>query len=51
MDRAGVAGLWPVPLFGVPLAWLVRKFLGTEGIELELPVMFTVWVVALLALS
>lgn len=51
MDRAGVAGLWPVPLFGVPLAWLVRRFLGTEGIELELPVMFTVWVVALLALS
>lgn len=51
MDRAGVAGLWPVPLFGVPLAWLVRKFLGTEGIELELPLMFTVWVVALLALS
>lgn len=51
MDRAGVAGLWPVPLFGVPLAWLVRKFFGSDGIELELPVMFTVWVVALLGLS
>lgn len=51
MHAAGTAGLWPVPLFGVPLAWMVRRFVGTDGIELELPVMFTVWVVALLALG
>jgi hypothetical protein len=51
MRAAGVAGLWPVPLFGVPLAWLIRHFLPAEGIELELPVMFTVWVVALIVIS
>ncbi|HKZ19732.1 MAG TPA: hypothetical protein VJQ57_06430 [Acidimicrobiia bacterium] len=51
MNRAGVAGLWPVPVFGVPLAWLIRRFLPAEGIELELPVMFTVWIVALFVLA
>ncbi|MGH8958592.1 MAG: hypothetical protein ACRDVK_07935 [Acidimicrobiia bacterium] len=51
MDRAGVAGLWAVPLFGVSLAWLVRRFLGSDGIELELPVMFTVWLVSLFFLA
>ncbi|HJU52097.1 MAG TPA: hypothetical protein VJ815_07160 [Acidimicrobiia bacterium] len=51
MNRTGVAGLWPVPLLGVPLAWLVRRFLPTDGIELELPVMFTVWIVALFVLA
>jgi hypothetical protein len=51
MRAAGVAGLWPVPLFGVPLAWLIRHFLPAEGIELELPVMLTVWVVALIVIS
>jgi hypothetical protein len=35
----------------VPLAWLVRRFLPIDGIELELPVMFTVWIVALFVLA
>lgn len=53
MRIAGIAGLWPVPLFGVPLAWAVRHpaVLGEGGIEAELPIMFTAWVLALLLLS
>ena len=53
MRRAGTAGLWAVPLIGVPLAWGVRHpaVLGESGIEVELPVMFTVWIVALLLLT
>ena len=53
MRSAGMAGLLPVPLVGVPLAWLVRRArsLGTDGVELELPLMFTVWVVSLIALG
>lgn len=50
MRQAGIAGLWPVPLIGVPLAWGLRhpSLLGRSGIELELPVMFTVWVLVLI---
>jgi hypothetical protein len=53
MRKAGIAGLWPVPLIGVPLAWGIRHplALGDAGIELELPVMFTVWTLALLLLN
>jgi hypothetical protein len=51
--RAGIAGLWPVPLIGVPLAWGLRHpaLLGDAGVEVELPVMFTVWILAMLILS
>jgi hypothetical protein len=53
MRAAGIAGLWPVPLIGVPLAWGLRhpSLLGRDGLELELPVMFTVWVVVLFYLA
>ncbi|MGQ0849411.1 MAG: hypothetical protein ACT4OP_09885 [Actinomycetota bacterium] len=48
----GVAGLWPVPVIGVPLAWGVRQaaLFGKYGLEAELPILFTVWVIALIAL-
>jgi len=53
MRLAGVGGLWPVPLIGVPLAWILRHptLLGDEGIEVELPAMFVVWLMALILLS
>lgn len=53
MRLTGIGGLWPVPLIGVPLAWVIRHpaVLGDSGIEVELPVMFTVWIVALLLMN
>ena len=53
MRATGVAGLWPVSLIGVPLAWVVRhpSLLGDAGVEVELPIMFTVWIVALLLMN
>jgi hypothetical protein len=49
---AGVAGIWPVPLIGIALAWGIRRagIVGENGPELELPIMFSVWVVALILL-
>lgn len=52
IKTAGVAGLWPVPLIGVPLAWGVKRsgLLGESAVEADLPVLFAVWVVALILL-
>jgi hypothetical protein len=50
LRSAGMAGLWPVPLIGVPLAWGIKRsgFFGDASIEAELPIMFTTWVLALI---
>jgi hypothetical protein len=47
---AGKAALWPVPLIGVPLAWAVHRsrILGESAEETDLPIMFAVWVIALI---
>lgn len=49
---AGLAGLWPVPLIGVPLAWGAHRsgLFGEWAVETDLPIMFAVWVVALILL-
>ena len=52
LRAAGIAGLATVPLIGVPLAWAVRRsgVLGETAAEADLPIMFSVWVVALIFL-
>jgi hypothetical protein len=46
----GRAALWPVPLIGVPLAWGIHRsrILGESAEELDLPIMFATWVVAVI---
>jgi len=48
----GRAALWPVSLIGVPLAWGIRRsrILDESAEETDLPVMFAVWVVAVMLL-
>ena len=48
----GRAALWPVPLIGVPLAWGIHRtrILGESAEEIDLPILFTTWVVAVLLL-
>lgn len=48
----GMAALWPVPLIGVPLAWGIHRsrILGELAEETDLPIMFAVWVVAVILL-
>ena len=48
----GLAGLWPVPLIGVPLAWAAHRsgLFGESAVETDLPIMFAVWVVAVILL-
>ena len=46
----GRAALWPVPLIGVPLAWGIHRsrILGESAEEMDLPIMFATWVVAVI---
>jgi hypothetical protein len=51
MVRAvGASGLSIAALIGVPLGFVVRRSLGRSGAELELPAMYVVWMVGLLAM-
>lgn len=52
LRAAGIAGLGTVPLIGVPLAWAVKqsRVLGEAADEVDLPILFAVWVVALIFL-
>jgi hypothetical protein len=52
LRAAGIAGLGSVPLLGVPLAYGIKRtnFLGDSAGEVDLPVLFSVWVIALIFL-
>lgn len=52
LRSAGIAGLGIVPLVGVPIAWAVKRsgVLGETAAEADLPIQFSVWVVALIFL-
>ena len=52
INTAGMAALWPVPLIGVPLAWGIHRsrIFGASAEETDLPIMFAVWVIALMVL-
>jgi hypothetical protein len=51
LAAAGKAGVFAVPIVGVPLAHLTKQAMAStgRGEELELPVLFVIWAVAELA--
>ncbi|HEY7565137.1 MAG TPA: hypothetical protein VIA81_09445 [Acidimicrobiia bacterium] len=52
LRAAGIAGLGSVPLLGVPISYAIRRtgVLGDSAVEVDLPVLFAVWVIALIFL-